>query len=416
MFFAFAAIAVFMYRRAVEITWPATAALFVLMACAVMCKEHTAVIPAVLLLTDYFWNPGFSLQGIRRNWKLYVTGAVLAAGAGVFIWRRVLVYSQSAGFRMSGLPWYDYFFTQCRAIWVYLRLFVVPYGQNIDYDFPVSHGIAAHGAFIGLIALAAVSVAAWVYRKRFPLAAYGWFAFLILLAPTSSFLPIADSLVERRLYLPFIGLVLICCEFLRRVRLSRGALAGLLGVVVGVYGVATYSRNVIWGSEMALWQDAVQKSPKKSRPYQHVAYAYIQQGQCGPAADEYAKAAAQSDKPDFGLMLDWGVALDCAGRENEALQKLKSAEAIQQNGLLYAQIGMIYAKTGRRDEAFRALDRAEQLDPSFEETYVYRGNLFLLSQQFDQATAQFQKALSINPSNPNAIRGLSMAKRRQPVS
>ncbi len=39
---------------------------------AVATKEHTLVLPALLLLTDYYWNPGFSFSGIRRNWRLYV--------------------------------------------------------------------------------------------------------------------------------------------------------------------------------------------------------------------------------------------------------------------------------------------------------------------------------------------------------
>jgi hypothetical protein len=33
--------------------------------------------------------------------------------------------------------------------------------------------------------------------------------FLTLLAPTSSIVPISDSLVERRMYLPLLGLILI---------------------------------------------------------------------------------------------------------------------------------------------------------------------------------------------------------------
>ena len=89
---------------------------------------------------------------------------------------------------------------------------------------------------------------------------------------------------------------------------------------------------------------------------------------------------------------------------------------MDQNGQLYSQIGMIYAKTGRREEAFRALDRAEQLDPAFDQTYVYKGNLYLLSQEYDRAAEQYRKSLAINPSNPDAIKGLNMAQRRQPVS
>ena len=102
-----------------------------------------------------------------------------------------------------------------------MRLFVVPIGQNLDPQVDISRTILDHGAIIGLAALLAVSVLAWIYRRRFPLASYGWFVFLILLAPTSSFVPIRDPMAERRLYLPFIGLLFITVEFLRRWKTTR---------------------------------------------------------------------------------------------------------------------------------------------------------------------------------------------------
>ena len=142
---------------------------------------------------------------------------------------------------MRDFKWYDYFFTQCRAIWLYVRLFFLPYGQNVDYEFPLSHGLLSHGAIIGLIALIAVSVAAWIYRRHVPLASYGWFTFLILLAPTSSVLPIQDLVVERRLYLPFIGLLLISMDVLRRLPVSRTALASGLACVIAIFAVSRVS-------------------------------------------------------------------------------------------------------------------------------------------------------------------------------
>ncbi|MGH9664925.1 MAG: hypothetical protein ACRD9L_10920, partial [Bryobacteraceae bacterium] len=110
-----AAFLVFLYRRRTEASWPVAAAVLALFGVAVLSKEHTAVLPALLLLTDYFWNPGFSFAGIRKNWRLYAPVAVGAAAGLAFVWR-VLSASNSAGFHMKGLAWYQYFFTQCRAI------------------------------------------------------------------------------------------------------------------------------------------------------------------------------------------------------------------------------------------------------------------------------------------------------------
>ncbi|MCL4401576.1 MAG: hypothetical protein M1436_02780, partial [Acidobacteria bacterium] len=72
MFF-YAAFALFLYRRSSAVSWPVAAGVLLLFGAAATTKEHTAVLPALLLLTDWFWapEPGFSpIQRIRRNWRL----------------------------------------------------------------------------------------------------------------------------------------------------------------------------------------------------------------------------------------------------------------------------------------------------------------------------------------------------------
>jgi tetratricopeptide (TPR) repeat protein len=411
VFFFNAAFALFLYRRSVAITWRVAAGVLILLAAAFFTKEHTAALPVLLLLTDYYWNPGFSASGIRRNWRLYVPMAIGAAGGAVFLYFWVLRSATTAGFGLRGLTPLDYFFSQCRAVWVYVRMFFLPYGQNVDHDFPISHGMFDHGAILGLAALIALTAAAWIYRRRFPLAAYGWFAFLILLAPTSSFVPIRDLLVERRLYLPFIGLILICCEFLSRWRVDRKVLAGLLAAVLVLFAILTFERNQLWSNDVALWQDAAAKSPRKVRPQFQVAFAYYNLGQCARAADEYAKAARLA-RPDHSLLVDWATALDCAGNESAALEKLHAAAAIVSTAHVWSQIGMVEAKQNHREQAFAALAEAERLDPGFDMTYFYRGNLFLMSHEYDRAEEQFRKALARNPGNQPAANGLIRLERR----
>lgn len=411
VFFFFAAFAVFLYRRSIAVSWRIAIAVLILFAAACLTKEHAAVLPALLIFTDYFWNPGFSFAGLRRNWRLYAPILVLGLIGAAAIWR-VLATSTSAGFGMKDLRWYEYFFTQCRAIWVYLRMIVLPYGQNIDHDFPISRSVFDHGALFGLIALIAVTSAAWIWRRRFPLAVYGWFVFLLLLAPTSSIVPIQDVLVERRVYLPFIGITLICCEFLLRAPLRRPAMAGALAAVLSVLGIVTYQRNEVWADAISLWKDTAEKSPNKSRPHFQLAFAYYSEGRCLDAVKEYQRTS-ELDNKDDRLYIDWALAYDCAKQPEAALEKLRQAASISKTGLAYSLIGMVYAKQNRRAEALEALDQAEKLDPNLEATYVNRGNVYLLAQEFDKAAGQFRRALELNPADPIARNGLDMAQRRQ---
>jgi len=405
VFFVLAALVVFLYRKGAVLSIQRILALLALFAAAALSKEHTAVLPALFILTDYYWNFEFSPSVIWRNWKLYVPIAGGALFALVFI-LRILSGNQTAGFQMQGLTWYQYFFTECRVIWDYVRLFVFPIGQNLDPDIDISRGVVSHGAIFGLVGLLAVSILAWIYRRRFPIASYGWFVFLILLAPTSSFVPIRDPMAERRLYLPFIGLLLITVEFLRRWKASRNVLIGSLCLVLSAEGAMTYQRNLLWGSAIDLWKDTVSKSPRKLRPRFQLAFAYFQAVSCNNSVDEFQKAAAL-EPPKFDLLLDWALAYDCAGNSQQAIAKLQEAAAQHPNAHVYSQIGMEYGKIGKYPEALDALTTAQRMDPAFAMTYYYLGNIHAIQGNQAQAREDYQHVLALDPNNPPATEALA---------
>jgi len=116
---------VFLYRKSNAVGYGTTIAILALFGAAVLTKEHTAVLPLLLLLTDYYWNPGFSIAGIRANWRLYIPIAV-AGALGVVLVTRVLSAASTAGFGVKEFTWYQYFFTECRVIWDYLWMFLLP--------------------------------------------------------------------------------------------------------------------------------------------------------------------------------------------------------------------------------------------------------------------------------------------------
>ena len=390
----FSGFAVFLYRRTESITILRSLAIVALFAAAISTKEHTLTLAALLLMADYFWGLG----GIRKNWPLY--GILAIAGAwGAFVVARVLKGASTAGFNVPGLTPTTYFFTQCRVIWTYVRLFFLPAGQNVDPDVAVSASLLDHGAIAGLLGLVALVVAAWIYRKRFPLAAFGVFMFILLLAPTSSFIPISDVQAERRLYLPFLGLVLICLEFLRRLKWSQMVGAGV--AILAVCSVLTYQRSQVWASPIDLWKDAAAKSPKKWRPRFQLAYAYYDAGDFARASDAY-EAASHLEPPGFNLLVDWALALDAQGKPQEALIKLQQASMLESSAHVQALIGMVYAKQSKWQEALAALERAEKIDPRFDVTYLYRGNIYEAAGDKASAAAQYQRAIALNPVNQAA--------------
>ena len=179
-----------------------------------------------------------------------------------------------------------------------------------------------------------------------------------------------------------------------------------------LYCVATWNRNYVWSSSVALWTDAALKSPNKARPHLQLAYAdQYEAGDCPEALSQYA-IAAKLEEPDYRTLLNWGLASDCAGNIAGAIQQLERAAKLERTAHVYSQLGMMFAKDKRMTEALEALDQAERLDPAFDMTYAYRGNVFLSRGERPKAIEQYQRALNLNKSNELAQRGLAQAQAR----
>jgi tetratricopeptide (TPR) repeat protein len=408
--FMFGAIAVFVWRRKTAISWPAALAVLALYGAAASTKEHTVVLPAVLLLIDYFWNPGFSFSGIPRNWRLYApiaVGGTLAARSVYFL----LMSSPSAGFRLPELPWHHYLYTQWKALWVYLRLFVLPFGQSADYDYPIVRSALEPLALAGLLGLLVLAACAIWLRKRFPLASFGLLAALVLFAPTSSFIPIVDAITERRMYLPMLGLVLVAAEALRRWKTDARVMRTTALAVLALLAFLCYQRNRVWASETALWKDTVERSPRNWRAHFQLGIAYYAEGRCELAAPQF-EAAYKLGKADYGLYMDWALAEDCLGRPDSAITKIKAAIEIDPRASAYSQMALIYGRQGKDQDAMAAIGTAIEMDANDSMAYFVRGNLKMRAGDFAAAATDYTRALDLNPDNEQARRGLARAQAR----
>jgi tetratricopeptide (TPR) repeat protein len=407
----FAAFTVYLYRREQAASWATVAVVLALFGAALLSKEHTVAFVGLLLLTDFWWNPGFSFEGIGRNWKLYVPVAVGAA-AGVFSFRDLLMHATTAGFGMKDFTWYQYLFTQFRALFVYIFQFVAPFHLTADWDFPISKTLFDHGAIFGLIALAGLAGAAWIYRRRFPLAAYGFFVYLVLMSPTSSILPIKDPVAERRLYFGMLGLLLIVVDFAGRIEIDRKRLATACGVIVAVLAIATYGRAEIWADPVALWRDTVAKSPNNRRAHFQLAYALWTGGKPDQAVAEFQRTAelgpATSD-----LLMDWGLAYDSLNQPEQAVAKFRQSVMIDPTAEGYVNIAKVHAERAQWSEALDALAAAQKIDANNVNVYTYRGKVYLKTGRVAEAVAEYQHALAIDPNFQEARHDLGLAQQMQ---
>jgi protein O-mannosyl-transferase len=358
----------FLFRPNVSISWTRALLVLALFGIAVMAKENAVALAGIFVLTDVFWPKPFSLDGIKRNWRLY---SLMAPGAAVALYGviRVLATAQTAGFNTPAYKWYQYGFTQARALFSYVALAILPINQSIDQDYPPSHTLLEHGAIFYMLALAGMIALCFAWRRRYPLACFGLLMFLTFLAPTSSIIPLDDALVERRMYLALVGLILIGCEVFWRLRLSSTVRICILIVVLATFGTLCYERNRLWGQPNKLLEIAASSAVYNPRPLLNFTEVLIQQGRCD-LAPAYLERAERTLPNNYFVHTAWGRTLACLGHPEDALRHLQTAIAIHPCSQVYEWTGLVYGQMGMIDKAGEYLKKAVEADPNSETAHA----------------------------------------------
>jgi tetratricopeptide (TPR) repeat protein len=241
------------------------------------------------------------------------------------------------------------------------------------------------------------------HNSTYRIIAFGIFWFFITLSVESSFIPILDVIYEHRVYLPstgfFIalttGIFLLLNKFGQR-KLHRIGVAIFVTVII-MFSVLTYSRNNIWSSEIALWQDNVEKSPQKDRPHNNLGLALNDRGRSEEAIEHYLQAL-RINPESAEVHNNLGLALNDQGRTKEAIAHYLQALRINpESAEVHNNLGIVLYKQGRSEEAIEHYLQALRIKPDYDEAHnnlaislVHIGNI-------ERAIAHFRKSLHINP-------------------
>lgn len=362
-------------------------------ACALgmLSKPVMLVVPVVVLLLDRC-----VIQGAARKGFYAALFGTMAIGA-------LLALAPNESSTTAGLsaglvsPW-RYLLTQCGVIIHYLKLIVWPRGLCLDYAWSPASGIGDVWwqaiVMCGLIAAAVVGV-----RKR-SVAGFGLAAFLILLLPTSSVIPVADAAMEHRLYLPLAGaivcmgaIVVHCASWISaprdaRSRGSRLVSAGVCMCVVSVLGLLTYQRNLDYQSVERMARDTVAKRPDNFRARATLVMALLDGG-------EFAEGEAQAR--EMVTRLERGIAEGGIFAEVGGM----NAEGYYPVGL--NQLGRALLCLGRFKESVTHFDRALEARPSHKEAWLNKAIALYELKDIAGAKKAVTEALEIDPAYGNAI-------------
>ena len=263
---------------------------------ALSSKETAISLPAMMFLYDFIFISDGSIRAMASRWTFYAT--YLLGGVAVGYYLVTVTLRQSVGPTLQGhLSSSHYFYTELRVMTRYVYLIFLPIGQRLDYNYRPSASFLEPSVVLSFLFISAILVFAWRIRSKHKVFSFSIFWFFLALAPTSSFLPIQDVIFEHRLYLPLVGVCLafpilmdlISTQAQSRYRLAISAGAASV-VALSLLTAGALIRNYVWGDEVRLWEEGVEKTPQSGRAYDGLMWAYFKQGKYDEAIKTMNKA------------------------------------------------------------------------------------------------------------------------------
>lgn len=458
--------------RSAESPHPRRWELAAVVACALGMGSKQAMVtaPITALLYDRLFIAPSWRRLFQQRKGLYLGLAATWGIQGIFLWKSLPQLSSfGVGFELPSLTAWEYLRSQPGVVLHYLKLSLWPEPLVFDYSWPV----AQRWREILLPAiplLALLGATGWALRRGYRTAFLGIWFFGIL-APTSSFFPVADLAVEHRMYLPLAAVAAAAALAVHRLGL-RKPLAGALALAAGLTLTAlTILRNEDYRDEATLWADSLKKRPGNARAHNNLGIALTAQGKHREAiahfseayrlkpryADAYYNAALAfvhlgeyeraiplyqeairirpDDPNDYdalghafarqgnleGALLNYLHALRLKPDFSMAQHHLEKVVALLGDRLqespaspeLQNLLGVALAGQGKFEEAEARFERALRLQKNFPQAHNNWGAALADQGKWGEAIAHFREALRLDPRFTNARDNLALAAEKQ---
>jgi protein O-mannosyl-transferase len=379
----------------------------VVLACwaGVAAKEVMATAPLLAVAFDrIFLSPSWRVLLVRR-------GVVYAGMFASWLWLGWLMTLSesrdgSAGLG-TGVSSREYLLTQFAIIPEYLLLVCVPTGLCCDWGYPLYTEPREWG--YGLALLLALATATVLALFTVPRWAFVGLWFFVILAPTSSLIPIStQTAAEHRMYIPLMGLLvgfvvavaLVVDRSARRlsplnlrVASVRGmCVAGMMLVLlVSVFAMISVRRNALYADPVALWIDAARNRPDSIRALRNAGISEMSIGNWEPAL----------------VWLDLSI-----NHPRVVSGEWLNASNIRDHAKTHFRRAFALSKLGRHGEALSAFDDALRIQPEDEVSRLHRARLLVDLERFNDAISDcdFLLAREQFPQETLNLRGYSLLR------
>lgn len=389
-------------------------------ALALLSKQNAAILPLALLLFDSYFLPHQRLDSFKKRFLVVLPFFVLPLW---FTYQQVLaplfqgeeVISELAAplnlASQQHLSVLNYFVTEFSVIWLYIRLLFLPYGQVLDYSYPVVSTVLTWKNFLALAGIVALLFGAFLGRRRLPLISCGIFWFFLALTVESTFIPL-DPAFEHRLYVPMFGFVLVVVGLLQL--LPRPRLGNLLLLLlVMVFAGMAWLRNDLWNDPIALVEDNLRQTPRNERMNVALSKSYLDAGRLD-AALTLLQRAVQINPKFESAYLNLSAIYFQKGENDRALAALQKGLAVNPaSERLNNNLGTYYLRIGQLEKARPYLEQVIASNPLYPDAYLNLGIYFDETEQLERAIAHYQKAIALSHENAAAHINLASVYYRQ---
>lgn len=389
---------------------------------AAISKENAATLPLIIFLIETaLFSAGWRAKlSLIAPFLLVPIAIVLGRIESAQDSSHAFVNVISAGSDYSA---WEYFLTQASVLLTYLRLLFLPYGQNLDYDYPVNsrlldvNVLAAVLTHALLIALAIKLL--WDGRRGKgeywkAVTGFGVLFYYIAISVESSVIPLVNLIFEHRMYLPSAGVFIVIALNTEHLAdrhdsawLSR-SLVLLLIVIILVFSALTYKRNKVWVGSISLWSDVITKSPAKARGYYNLGTAYLSSKRTLEAAVTL-EAALKLDPENEEVAINLASAYEKLKRFDKAEQLLmRLMDKSPDFAAAHFNMGRLKIAYGDYDGALAMFARASELDPDNADAILNMCNLNVILKRLPEAVLCYNRVLKIDTNNAGALTMLSL--------
>ena len=374
------------------------------------CKEVMVTAPVLVLWYDRAIVAHSWREIVQRRWFYYL---LLASTWGVLAWAMLQFsgdYEHGSLINVEGLTPFTYLTNQSAVLLHYLRLSFWPTGQCAYYHWPVEYSLLKLLPYLAITGSLFV-LSLWLSVRR-PALGLVAMSFFIVLAPTSSIVPIVDLSFEHRMYLPLVAVVILAClawmkvwgMLEERASASMQRRIGWLCVVVAAaaLGMATFERNKIYASGRAFWEDTHSKAMHHYGSWLGMGTKYAEDKEFDKAEEYFQQAMSMAPNNARVKAVYAGLLISRHDYEKAAELLNLATDLDPSNKDVILNKGILLSHSGQYEEAQEYLEAGIRISPRDEELQTdLIANLCYL-RRFDDALATAEANLKARPNSAKA--------------